>query len=396
MRPCVTRFLPASIAALAALISACARTVVPVGDDAGDATSIDGTDASAPDNDLRRVTTGAGFSCAIDSAGAVACWGDNSSGALGDGTHVMHPLPIRVPLPEPATTVSAGLGCTCASVASGALYCWGDASQQLGLTQPGNAIPPTVVALDAVTAVSSGYSFTCALRVDGSVWCWGANGARQLGDGPTQYRSGPRPVPIPPAQAISLGGAHACAILTDRSVMCWGDNIFGQLGEGTTDHRFGPVRPPLQNVVSIACGDESTCAVLADGTARCWGSNSSGQLGVGTIDTRRHPNPEAVDGAGFVRIAMLSATACALDARGETRCWGRNVEGQIGDGTVVNRPRPTLVPGVPAFVGISAGALQSCGATASGAVWCWGSTSSDGLGNGVTMTTIGGPTEVRL
>jgi len=38
-----------------------------------------------------------------------------------------------------------------------------------------------------------------------------------------------------------------------------------------------------------------------------------------------------------------SAHICAVDAVGRVWCWGDNAAGQIGDGTLTNRARPTLV-----------------------------------------------------
>jgi len=41
-------------------------------------------------------------------------------------------------------------------------------------------------------------------------------------------------------------------------------------------------------------------------------------------------------------------------------CWGRNIAGQLGDGTTTNRLTPTLVSGGLRFVRIAAGANSTC------------------------------------
>lgn len=45
----------------------------------------------------------------------------------------------------------------------------------------------------------------------------------------------------------------------------------------------------LTNVAEIASGSRSACARLATGGVRCWGNNDNGQLGDGTRIDRMTP-----------------------------------------------------------------------------------------------------------
>jgi Regulator of chromosome condensation (RCC1) repeat len=60
-----------------------------------------------------------------------------------------------------------------------------------------------------------------------------------------------------------------------------------------------------------------------------------------------HSKPTDVAGLGrsVIAIAAGGLHSCALTRSGSVKCWGRNVEGQLGDGTQVNRQRPVGVVG---------------------------------------------------
>src|SRR5438876_262301 len=90
--------------------------------------------------------------------------------------------------------------------------------------------------------------------------------------------------------AVSAGGQYTCVLLRDGTVQCWGRNVDGQLGDGTTANpSTGPPGSSVPVAVSgirsadaITAGAYHTCALLADGTVQCWGRNHQGQLGDGT------------------------------------------------------------------------------------------------------------------
>jgi alpha-tubulin suppressor-like RCC1 family protein len=107
--------------------------------------------------------------------------------------------------------------------------------------------------------------------------------------------SSPTPVPVTGldggAAAIFVGGSHTCVLTKTGGVKCWGDNSHGQLGDGTTANRNAPVGVAglASGVAAVVAGGSHTCALISGGSVKCWGSNGNGQLGDGTTIDRSIP-----------------------------------------------------------------------------------------------------------
>jgi alpha-tubulin suppressor-like RCC1 family protein len=148
----------------------------------------------------------------------------------------------------------------------------------------------------------------------------------------------------------------------------------------------------LPRFASVASGGNHTCGVTADGVAYCWGRNTDGQLGDGTTTNRT--TPVAVSGSlRFLRFTSLSAGfryTCGVATGDNVYCWGHNNAGQLGDGTTTDRTTPVHV-GV--FKSVSAGGAHTCGPASGGVGYCWGANTSGQLGNG---TTVGSPNPVAV
>ncbi|MCI0895892.1 MAG: chromosome condensation regulator RCC1, partial [Chloroflexi bacterium] len=72
-------------------------------------------------------------------------------------------------------------------------------------------------------------------------------------------------------------------------------------------------------------------------------------------------------------MAARSAHTCAITAAGGVTCWGSNTDGQLGDGTSLDRIFPVSVTGLTSsMTTLTAGSSHTCGLTEAGAVKCWG------------------------
>ncbi|MCA3015755.1 MAG: hypothetical protein INH41_25495 [Myxococcaceae bacterium] len=338
------------------------------------------------------VAAGGAFSCGV-SDGGVKCWGANSSGQLGDGNLIMRSAAVDVAsLPADAFDVSAGASHACARTAgSRGLRCWGsNSSGQLGDgTTTNRGLAADVPNLPDVVAMDVGQSHTCALTTQGGAKCWGLNTSGQLGDGSTTTRTTPVDVSGLGAGliALSAGGSHSCALTAAGGVKCWGSNASGQLGDGSTSTRPAPVDVSglVSGVVALAAGGNHSCALLSTGGVKCWGFNGSGQLGSGLISSSNVP----VDVIGLVGAVSLTAGdshTCALLMDGTMRCWGSGSSGQLGIGTISSSISPVAVTQLPSdVIAISAGGSHTCVRTATGSARCWGRNFDGQCGNGSTF-----------
>ena len=179
--------------------------------------------------------------CAILSDGSIKCWGENRSGQLGNGSTASSNAPKAVSNLRGAIALSIGADVnyshTCAALADGGVRCWGDNTTGcLGDgTTVDRSIPVATLGISNAIAVSAGVKHTCALMADGTVKCWGSNSFGQLGNWSMESSTTPVSVfGLSGVKAIAAGAEHTCAILSDQTVKCWGNNAMGEIGTGTT------------------------------------------------------------------------------------------------------------------------------------------------------------------
>jgi alpha-tubulin suppressor-like RCC1 family protein len=190
-------------------------------------------------------------SCALLDSGDVTCWGYDANGQLGNTTTdnsgsrtaVSTMVPVVFPGGRTPTALAANGNHSCAFLDNGALACWGHNNYgQLGNSANNgfgtpNPIPSVVVLPGGSTAtgVSAGVNTTCAVLNTGAVACWGVNYYGELGTGTsdTGFLANPDPelvllpitVPGPPTTVTAVAGDGEVAVSWDASAIDGGSAI---------------------------------------------------------------------------------------------------------------------------------------------------------------------------
>lgn len=309
------------------------------------------TDAGLPvevaggHTDWATVSAGGFFTCARRTTGRLYCWGADTFGAVGNGApnaNVSTPVEVAGNRTD-WRQVSAGNDHVCAKRSTGRLYCWGNDGTGAVGNGPGtqSQSSPVQVAGGATTwsQVSAGFLFTCARRTNGRLYCWGDDGNGEQGNGPgIQFQFAPAEVVggFTDWTSVAAGVDHACGRRGTGRLFCWGLNNHGQVGIGSVNQsRPSPVQVAGGHTDwrQVSLGDRSTCARRANGRLYCWGFDNTGQIGNGLPNTDVSSPVEvagnatdwgAADG-GFLHM-------CAKRTTGFLYCWGYDSDGQLGDG----------------------------------------------------------------
>jgi alpha-tubulin suppressor-like RCC1 family protein len=221
---------------------------------------------------------------------------------------------------------------------------------------------------------------------ESNLWTWGRNNKGQLGDETTVNQSSPIQVgALTDWSVVSAGSGSTVALKTDGTLWSWGYNNHGQLGDGTTTDRSSPTQVgALTDWVNLTSyGYDSFKSIKANGTLWAWGINGEGNLGDGTQVNKSSP---VQIGAltNWATVASGNSHTTAVKTNGTLWAWGLNTYGRLGDGTLIRKISPIQIGGLTNWATVANGHSHSAAVKTDGTLWTWGFNNNGQLGDGTT------------
>ena len=171
--------------------------------------------------------------------------------------------------------------------------------------------------------------------------------------------------------AIAFGTAHAIGIQSNGTLWSWGnDGSTGALGRTyRTNHPESPTQiGTASNWSSVGAGEYVSAAITNTGALYMWGRNTNGQLGQGNITNRS--SPVVVSGTWSKIVCGLSHVL-AIKSDGKLFAWGWNGQGQLGDGTTLGRSSPVQI-GASNWLDIGGGQSHTLAIRSDSKLFAWG------------------------
>jgi alpha-tubulin suppressor-like RCC1 family protein len=187
-----------------------------------------------------------------------------------------------------------------------------------------------------------------------------------------------------------------------------GNNYYGSLGNN--DASVTRVTSPTSiygggtNWKYLAKGtDEASgtyghmAAIKTDGTLWLWGYNINGQLGDGTTVDKSSPVQISGGGTNWVGVTLTDSSTFAIKTDGTLWSWGNTNNGQLGIGAAGGvRSAPTQIGSSTNWKQVSGGYESGSAIKTDGTLWGWGLNTYGTLGDGNINTIVSTPVQTIL
>ncbi|GIY76864.1 hypothetical protein CDAR_513182 [Caerostris darwini] len=327
------------------------------------------------------VSCGALHSLALTDFGLFG-WGSSRYGQLGLGElqQTVQPRIIESLLSENIVKIKCGQYHSIALNADGRVFSWGwGVHGQLGHGNAEDVIFPKVIESlkkRKIISVCAGQGHTVLLNRNGEVHTFGCGMFGQLGIGSVLKQSHPQIVNIPERiKLIATGHFHVLAVSRRNEVYSWGCNpqalrLQAQTSRRARHHGVNqnsnspnqsssaimvnnsiqksvPVNGTIQQshllpnlinisslddpITELSCGSHHSVLITASGKIFSWGRNSEGQIGNGTRKEQKIPSLiSSLKDKKIIHVACGTDFSIAIDSAGKIYGWGQNDGGQIG------------------------------------------------------------------
>ena len=386
------------------------------------------------------IAAGSSNSLFLKVDGTLWAMGKNRLGQLGDGTTNDANLPICVA--SNVAAVAAGYNHSLLVKTDGTLWAMGyNVNGQLGKGDFTSTNRPINVASNVV-AVAAGYNHSLFLKTDGIICAMGANSFGQLGNGTTTITN--RPINVSSISSVGnvlLGfgnsslaiGAYlksqvfislsnlnqtytgsACAVTVSTTPpgmpvdLTYNGFPFAPTNAGVytvigsvhdTTNYYSETAPVTLIILpvgltdqalavgealnlSVAAGDVSQSYQWFKDSRLLWGAtNSALTVAIAGVTDSGIYFVVITNGGGVV----ISRPASVMVGNPCLLAWGKNRDGQLGDGTTSNAKLP--IPVASNVVAGAAGVSHSLFVTQDGTLWAMGTNKYGQLGNGTFTST---------
>lgn len=223
-------------------------------------------------------------------------------------------------------------------------------------------------------------------------FCWGNN--KHTASNTADDNLAPSHLNGKTIKSFTTNGTISCVIASNDKVYCWGSTSLGNGSPLTTSSKV-PVPVSTTGVLNgkiitkIFMSDSNYVCVLDSlGEMYCWGKNDNGQLGNGTLTDFNTPvavnKTGVLNGKTIKSVAMNSGRTCVIASDDKVYCWGLGTKGVLGDGlnTTSLLPVAAVIPGGLTVKSLSMDANTNCAVTVTDLVYCWGEGVNSAIGDG--------------
>lgn len=287
--------------------------------------------------------------------------------------------------------IAPGYGHSLGVMNDGSLWAWGfNSLGELGNSSMENENSPIQIGTENNwSSIASGYSHSVAIKSDGTLWAWGYNGYGQLGDGTLINKSIPTQIGSENTWLkVDCGDFQTLAIKSDGSLWAWGFNQYGILGTGNQNNVSVPTQVGNEfDWLEISVGISHALAIKNNHTLWAWGNNAQGALGIGTTVLNSNSPISVTNETTWQKISAGFLHSLAIKSDGSIWSWGYNEYGQLGDNSFINKNFPSQIGDNNNWIDISAGSghsigIQSTSPQGTQTLWTWGKNTEGQLGNG--------------
>lgn len=292
------------------------------------------------DTNWNAISVGKDFILAIKRDGTLWSWGFGKFGQLGNAANESLSVPAQVGADNNWLNISAAYNHAAAVKRDGSLWGWGAAIYGAPIRNQ-----PTKIEGADYIKVAAGYNHTLAIKADGSLWGWGGNKFGSVGDGTTTSSAVPKQIGDSKNwETIFAEYENSIAFQKNGSAWVWGANLASNPNNQFMPSQFG-ASSEWKTILSGGLVQQFSVGIKFDGSLWAWGVNYHGQMGQGALNASAGAAPVRIGSSNQWKSVALGAGehVLAMQVDGTLWSWGENGNGQLGDGTIVDKYVPTQI-----------------------------------------------------